>query len=162
MISNKLFFLYFNVGYIVNNVTLCYSVSNILDCFFINKKKCKCVYCNDSHILYGPRHRAPRLNQRPTSRRPPPPASRHDAPFPNNAQEKSHVDDPDWSVVHNSGQNKAGIRLSDAPVPSRRRPRVRADMSSPPKEKIETKGGHLPAGRAHQAAVLLFFPFKAS
>lgn len=26
---------------------------------------------------------------------PPPPASRHDAPFPNNAQEKSHVDDPD-------------------------------------------------------------------
>lgn len=75
-------------------------------------------------------------------------ASRHDAPFPNNAQEKSHVDDPDWSVVHNSGQNKAGIRLSDALVPSRRRLQVRADMSSPPKEKIETKGGHLPAGRS--------------
>lgn len=33
-------------------------------------------------------------------------------------------------------------------------------MSSPPKEKIETKGGHLPAGKAPCAVVLGVFFFK--
>lgn len=98
MISNKLFFLYFNVGYIVNNVTLCYSVSNILDCFFINKKNVNVstvmihIYCT-AHVIALLASINARRPDVPTS--PPPPASRHDAPFPNNAQEKSHVDDPD-------------------------------------------------------------------
>lgn len=79
----------------MNNVTLCYSVSNILDCFFINKKNVNVstvmihIYCT-AHVialLASINARRPDV--------PPPPASRHDAPFPNNAQEKSHVDDPD-------------------------------------------------------------------
>lgn len=46
-------------------------------------------------------------------------------------------------------QNKAGFELHAA-VCSLFRFRITADMSSPPKEKmekVETKGGHLPAGK---------------
>lgn len=66
---------------------------------------------------------------------------------------KSHVDDSDRSVVQNFRQNKSEICLSDALVPSPRRLWISADMSSPPKERVETKGGHLPAGKAPWTAV---------
>lgn len=66
---------------------------------------------------------------------------------------KSHVDDSDWSEVHNLRQNKAGIRLLDSPV-RHCSLQIGADMSSPPKEKVETKGGHLPAGNAPWACVV--------
>lgn len=36
----------------------------------------------------------------------------------------------------------------EALIPSRLRLQIREDMSSPPKEKVETKGGHLPAVKA--------------
>lgn len=72
---------------------------------------------------------------------------------------KSHVDDPDLSVVHIFRQNKAGkalkLRLSSVSAAD---PHIWAgSMSSPPKEKIETKGGHLPAGKAPCAVVLGVF-----
>lgn len=50
------------------------------------------------------------------------------------------------------GPNKAGICLSNASVRVIGR---LGSMSSPPKEKTETKGGHLPAGKAPSLVVVV-------
>lgn len=63
---------------------------------------------------------------------------------------KSHVDDTDWSVVQILWQRKKTQEFARRTLSflfSADSGSVQ-DMSSPPKEKVETKGGHPPAGIA--------------
>lgn len=75
-------------------------------------------------------------------------------PVPKQCSGKSHVDDPDWSVLLNFSQKKNRSSCTEAQVSSRGRLQTRDDMSSPPKEKAEIKGGHPPAGNARSCCVV--------